>query len=154
MSEDYKKSCLLLYNFSLFKKKNLPLSFHVIFSLFLGTIVNEKHKLFYSKSFRLHCTMHSKHCLYARREKNPYSYRGGANSHHYFDISSSWVWFFSLFFIRKFHIELCHSRPTTYFAAPKKNCHFHLWYTYFQIKHWNMLYNVHTCIAIFFHIKL
>ena len=26
---------------------------------------------------------------------------------------------FSLFFIRKFHIELCHSRPTTYFAAPK-----------------------------------
>ena len=61
--------------------------------------------------------------------------------------SSSWAWFFSLFFIRKFHIELCHSRPTTYFAAPKKNCHFHIWYTYFQIKHWNMLYNVglHTC---------
>ena len=68
--------------------------------------------------------------------------------------SSSWAWFFSLFFIRKFHIELCHSRPTTYFAAPKKNCHFHIRYTYFQIKHWNMLYNVHTCIARFFHIKL
>ena len=39
-------------------------------------------------------------------------------------ISSSWAWFFSLFFIRKFHIELCHSRPTTYFAAPKKTAIF------------------------------
>ena len=65
--------------------------------------------------------------------------------------------FFSLFFIRKFHIELCHSRPTTYFAAPKKTVIFiydiHKLYTYFQIKHWNMLYNVHTCIAIFFHVS-
>ena len=26
-------------------------------------------------------------------------------------------------------------------------------YTHFQIKHWNMLYHVHTCIAIFFHIS-
>ena len=26
-------------------------------------------------------------------------------------------------------------------------------YTRFQIKHWNMLYHVHTCIAIFFHIS-
>ena len=25
--------------------------------------------------------------------------------------------------------------------------------THFQIKHWNMLYHVHTCIAIFFHIS-
>ena len=28
--------------------------------------------------------------------------------------------FFSLFFIRKFHIELCHSRPTTYLQHLKK----------------------------------
>ena len=42
----------------------------------------------------------------------------------------------------------------------KKTCHFHIWYPFnyiftskFQIKHWNMLYNVHTCIAIFFHIS-
>ena len=27
---------------------------------------------------------------------------------------------FSLFFIRKFHIELCHSRPTTYLQHLKK----------------------------------
>ena len=43
---------------------------------------------------------------------------------HMCDSSSSWAWFFSLFFIRKFHIELCHSRPTTYFAAPKKTAIF------------------------------
>ena len=41
--------------------------------------------------------------------------------------SSSWAWFCSLFFIRKFHIELCHSRPTTYLQH-LKNCHFHTWY--------------------------
>ena len=34
--------------------------------------------------------------------------------------SSSWAWFFSIFFIRKFHIELCHSRPTTYLQHLKK----------------------------------
>ena len=38
--------------------------------------------------------------------------------------SSSWAWFFSLFFITKFHIELCYRRPTTYFAAPKKTAIF------------------------------
>ena len=81
-------------------------------------------------------------------------------------LSSSWAWFFSLFFIRKFHIELCHSWPTTYLQhlkkkkKKKKPCHFHIWYPFnykftskFQIKHWNMLYNVHTCMAIFFHIS-
>ena len=38
--------------------------------------------------------------------------------------SSSWAWFFSLFFIRKFHIELCHSRPTTYLQHLKKTAIF------------------------------
>ena len=42
--------------------------------------------------------------------------------------SSSWALFFSLFFIRKFHIELCHSRPTTYLQHLKKNAIFILWY--------------------------
>ena len=35
-------------------------------------------------------------------------------------VSSSWAWFFSLFFSRKFHIELCHSRPITYLQHLKK----------------------------------
>ena len=42
-------------------------------------------------------------------------------------LSSAWAWFFSLFFSRKFHIELCHSRPITYLQH-LKNCHFHIWY--------------------------
>ena len=55
---------------------------------------------------------------------------------------------FFFIFHQKIHIELCHSRPTTYLQHLKK-----LQFSHFQIKHWNMLYHVHTCIAIFFHIS-
>ena len=77
-----------------------------------------------------------------------------AFQHHSPQPSSSWAWFFSLFFIRKFHIELCHSRPTTYLQHLKKlQFSYMISKAHFQIKHCNMLYHVHTCIAIFFHIS-
>ena len=70
--------------------------------------------------------------------------------------SSSWAWFF-LYFSLENSILSCVTGGLQHISCilqHLKNCHFHMWYTYFQIKHWNMLYNVHTCIAIFFHFKL
>ena len=66
--------------------------------------------------------------------------------------SSSWAWFFSLFFIRKFHIELCHSRSTTYFAAPKKSCHFHIWYplTIYSLPNKTLKYAL-SCTHLYYH---
>ena len=61
---------------------------------------------------------------------------------------------FCLYFSLENSILSCVTVGLQHILQHLKNCHFHLWYTYFQIKHWNMLYNVHTCIAIFFHIKL
>ena len=90
--------------------------------------------------------------------------------HHHLSLqssSSSWAWFFFLYFSLENSILSCvtvglhHICSASKKKKKKKTVIFiydiHLtiiiFTSKFQIKHWNMLYNVHTCIAIFFHLS-
>ena len=53
---------------------------------------------------------------------------------------------FMIFLMRKFHIQLF----TTYFQHPKTIDALHFIIIHFQIKYWNVLYHIHTCIAALF----